>query len=641
MSRALDHDKPGDSLLDSLIETIVARAPETVVVTDGDLEAPQGPRSEFINAAAERRTGYPAAALLGQPLAKIVLPAAWPEVISQLRRIVETGEPSRIELLARDAGQKDYWIELSIIPIFGPEGAIRHFVRIGRDVTARKQAEQQRESAQRLLASVFGAVDSPLIVADESGIVIMSNAAVTRHLGWSATEMTGKPVATLLDEAGRAVFDQALTAPDAGDQARTLEVRLVQRNGATIAGSLQLTAVRQPDQQRHFVIKLDLPAAAPSLDQAIRRAMSRGENAAVVAGKLQLVGLDAVQEKLGRRWPELAERTLALAERVIRRYLQPGDIFCRTAGESFLVFFERLTEDEAKFKAQAIGAEIRDRLIGEIPEMVEAKVASFAATVTVDRADAASEESIVEALGKRLEKERSTVEAAAREAAANALRTVKVTFQQVLNEQRKPAPIVAARLPRALREPVETLLALGQEPYGLEAEAFLLAGAGERILAELGRGGADLVIVPVRFGTVARNRDLEAWLKVARNLGDAGRRQVVAEIVDIPRDVAGVRLTDIAMRLSSLFRTVAFELPTVEASFVPALPAPARLVTIPIRCTLDSGGEVAVSPLTRLMKSLELRRCRLIAKDAQWTRHSAGLTKAGLALILPAPEPEL
>ena len=646
MPDALDHGRTDDTLLDGLIETIVAHAPETVVITDGDLDAPEGPRIEFVNAAAARLTGYAPGELLGQPLAKIVLPAAWPEVIGQLRKILETREPSRIELAARDAGRKDYWIELSTVPIFGPDGVLRHFVRIGRDVTARKQAEQQREATQRLLASVFAVIESPLMVADEAGLAIMSNAAVTRHLGWSAAELTGRPVAALLDEPGKTAFVQALAAADTADQPRTFEAQLTPRAGASLSASLQLTAVRQPDQQRHFVIKLDFAgeraAAAPTFDQAIRRAMARGGgSAAVVAGKLQLVGLDSVREKLGRRWPELAARTLDLAERVIRRYLQSGDIFRRTADESFLVFFDRLTEDEAKFKARAIGSEIRDRLIGEIPEMVEAKVASFAATVTVERGDATSEDSIVEALGKRLEKERGNVEAAAREAAAAALLTARVTFLQVLNEQRKPAPIGIARLPRALRDSVETLLALGQDPYGLEAEVFLLTGAGERILAELGRNGADLVVVPVRFSTVVRNRDLEAWLKVARNLSEAGRRQVVAEIVDIPRDVAGVRLTDISMRLSSLFRTVAFELPTVEAGFVPALPDPTRLVTIPTRRLLDGSGEVALSPLTRLMKSLDLRRCRLIAKDAHWAQDTPGLVKAGISLILPAPEPDL
>lgn len=45
--------------------------------------------------------------------------------------------------------------------------------------------------------------------------------------------------------------------------------------------------------------------------------------------KLQLVGLAAVREALGDRWPGMAARAFVVAERTIQRHLRPGDIFRR------------------------------------------------------------------------------------------------------------------------------------------------------------------------------------------------------------------------------------------------------------------------------------------------------------------------
>jgi GGDEF domain-containing protein len=362
---------------------------------------------------------------------------------------------------------------------------------------------------------------------------------------------------------------------------------------------------------------------------------SSAGSAPVVAGKLQLVGLDAVRERLGDRWPEMAERTFALAERVIQKYLQPGDIVRRSTDDGFLVFFGRLSESEAQFKARAIGDEIREKLIGDLPEMASAQVAAFAGSVAINEAEAESEETIVEALGRRLEEERKLREQTSRDQAKAALKTAKAVFVPVQTEHRQSAPILAASAPKALRDSVETLRSLGHTPFSLETEVFLLANAGERILAELGKPTSDLIVVPVRVETLSQPRDLEAWLNVARTLGDAGRRQVIAEVTEVPRDIAAARMRDITMRLSTLFRTVAFELPVGDSGFVSGLPDATRLVTVDEK-RLEQGGGAARAPqvAARLVRQLAPRNCRLIVKGARSSLVPA-LAKSGVSLFLP------
>lgn len=636
------------ALLAEVIDTIVLSAREFVVITDADTESSKGPTIEFVNDAAERVIGVPKTELIGQPLGTIVLPENLPHVLAQIRGVYETGEALVTELKARNVTGREYWIELSVTPVFGPDRTIRHFVRIGRDITVRKQAMQQRDVTQRLLASVFSTIDNPLLVTNAAGEIMMMNSAVTRQLGWSVFDSIGKPVSTLISPDDRSKVAALISANDAVEPSLYSNVRLVGRNGAPIVGKVQVTSVKHSDSQMYKVIKLqpDLDGSAgvvsasageTAFERAIRRAGERDQpGTTLVAGKLQLVGLDTVREKLGDRWPDLAERTFALAERVIKKYLLPGDIYRRSTDDGFLVFFGNLSEAEAQFKAAAIGAEIRERLMGEIPEAVDAQVVAFAASVDVHPAEATDEVAIIDLLGKRLEEERRLRESAAQEAARAALRTAKVIFQNALTDRQQPAPIVLARPPRALRQSVDTLRSLGKTPFSLETEVFLLAGTGQRLLEGLAKQPSDLILTPVRVLTLSQPRDLEAWLKVARTLGDIGRRQVVAEVTEVPPDIAQIRLRDIAMRLSTLFRSIAFELPVAESAFAAILPDSTRLATISVRHLTDAGGVVGTSA-ARLVKSLALRNCRLIVKDATPPQASA-LAKLEVPFVVPAQD---
>jgi hypothetical protein len=95
-------------------------------------------------------------------------------------------------------------------------------------------------------------------------------------------------------------------------------------------------------------------------------------------------------------------------------------------------------------------------------------------------------------------------------------------------------------------------------------------------------------------------------------------------------------LRDIAMRLSTLFRSIAFELPVAESAFAAILPDSTRLATISVRHLTDAGGVVGTSA-ARLVKSLALRNCRLIVKDATPPQASA-LAKLEVPFVVPAQD---
>lgn len=623
-------------------QVLVSSPTEVVLITDGDLESQQGPTIGYATDGIVRTSGYRPQEVIGRRLGMLFEHTLMPQVLSVLNKAAETREPVIIDLETKDREGHPHWLELTTTPIFDAKGKLIHFVRRSRDITARKKAEQHRETTQRLLASVFGVVKEPLVVAEESGRLIMANTAVTRRLGWSIFDLMGKPVNGLVSESDRSQLDSIMHDGSALDQTRQIKCFLLQKNKAPAAGEVELTSSRQATGECYHILALRVGAAKDaaerewSLELAVRDALDSGNSKGkVVAGKLQLVGLAAVREALGDKWPAMADRAFSVAERTIQRHLRPGDVFRRSKDEGYLVLFSHLTPTEAQFKADAISTEIQERLTGEVPELSDTGVTSFAAKVEIDHETLGNEDAIIDSIDRRLKLERERIQAASIETLTRGLKNSKAICTPIVNEHNAPAPITAVRLPIPLREAANVLRSLGQNNYELEAETFLLAGAGERVLAGLARNGSELVMTSVRFSTLSVARDLETWLKVARTLGDAGKQRIVIEVRDIPPNVATTRLSDLTKRLSSLFKTVAFEIPAADSTFQEKLPPASKLATMDYRqIPWNSMGQPAPN-FQKLARSFDLRQRRLIVRDVPSPARQTALAKNGVSLFLP------
>ncbi|HEV2676581.1 MAG TPA: PAS domain S-box protein [Aliidongia sp.] len=625
-----DKALPDKELL-SILQAFVGKAKETILITDADLNVPGGPMILHANDAVESSSGYTARDLIGQRLGILYPAESLPGLIAQLRDAAQSGQPIQIEALATSKAGKPHWMEVSTIAILSPAGVITHFVRMGRDVTARKRAESERETTQRLLASVFGVLDQALGVIDDHGRFAMVNTAVTRQFGWSVFDLIGKPYTEIIDPAERPTVERQLATGD--EMTCRMSVRLRHRKGDLLPGEIVVTTIPQPDGRPYRVMMVTQRADMPvdkSFEQAVRKALQGvGKSGTVVAGKVQLVGLAEVRAALGDRWPAVADRSFQAAENILRKHLGDTDVFSRTADDGFLVCFAELDESEAQFKARTIGNEIREKLVGEFPEMAGTDVTSFATTIQVDADDMMPENAIVNALEARLTRERKRLEDAAIKAMRAKLTTAEVWFQIVRTDTNHAAPIVLTRLPADIEDAQSTLLALGRSEYVPQTELLLLTGAAERVLAELKQDRTDLILTPVRLATLTHRRDAEHWLQVARTLGGPGKKRLVVEIRELGRDTARARLTDVTMMVSSLFRAVAFELPTTDPAFIAHLPITAPLVTIEARLL----GDNATVPVTRLLKTLLPRRCRLIVKNVASSTLAVTLAKAGVPLI--------
>ncbi|GEO39491.1 hypothetical protein SAE02_36390 [Skermanella aerolata] len=104
------------------------------------------------------------------------------------------------------------------------------------------------------------------------------------------------------------------------------------------------------------------PEPSPLLGAELARLFARNPNAA--AGRIHLIGLEPIRERLGERWPKLRDSIHQLASKVIGQHLGPDDVFCRYGTLDYLIAFSALTPEAARIKSVAIAQALYGHFLG-------------------------------------------------------------------------------------------------------------------------------------------------------------------------------------------------------------------------------------------------------------------------------------
>jgi PAS domain S-box-containing protein len=189
----------------------------------------QGRITEF-NRAAERTFGYTRAAVLGRPLAELIVPPALRERHRQgLARYLATGErrvlDRRIEITAMRADGGEFPVELAVTVV--DIGGVPTFTGYLRDITERRRVEDERA---RLLAGERAARAQAEAARHRADLLAQAGAVLASSLDYATalTTVARLAVGTLADWCMITVIDPDGTARRVGAHANPSREPLVQ-----------------------------------------------------------------------------------------------------------------------------------------------------------------------------------------------------------------------------------------------------------------------------------------------------------------------------------------------------------------------------------------------------------------------------
>jgi PAS domain S-box-containing protein len=274
---------------------------------DGIITIDHRGRIHDFNPAAERIFGYSCDEVLGREMAELIVPERLRDQHRRgLERYVATGKGAvlgmRIEMAAVRADGTEFPVELSItrIPLSGPPV----FTGYLRDITARKQAEREREVLLRREQAARGDAESANRLKDEFLATLSHElrTPLTAIVGWTRMlrtgtldpAMTGRALKTIEDNASL----QARLVGDLLDVSQILsgKFRLDRRRmDSTAILEAALDAVRPAAQAKNVSVTASLDStfgpvlADPDrLQQAVRNLLSNATEFTPSGGRVDL-----------------------------------------------------------------------------------------------------------------------------------------------------------------------------------------------------------------------------------------------------------------------------------------------------------------------------------------------------------------
>jgi len=201
------------------------------------------------NTGATRITGYSDKEAIGQDYAFLFaeedaragVPLRELETAATAGRAVEEGWRIR-----KDGSR--FWANGVLVGLRDRSGGLRGFVKITRDLTERRKAEEAVRGKEALLQSILNVVVDGIVTIDEHGQIISFNRSAEKIFGYSAHEVVGKNIKELMGPPYRDQHDDYIARYLETGMARVIgtgrEVEARRKDGSVFPVELSITEFR-------------------------------------------------------------------------------------------------------------------------------------------------------------------------------------------------------------------------------------------------------------------------------------------------------------------------------------------------------------------------------------------------------------
>jgi len=276
------------------------------------------------NTGARRAKGYEAHEIIGKTIATFYTPEdlanGRPQML--LRQAAREGRVEDEGWRVRKDGTR-FWADVIISAITGPDGVLRGYVKVTRDLTDRRQSEEQlRHSEERMRLMIGSVRDYAIIMLDPHGRVATWNSGAEALKGYAAAEIIGEHVSRFYvpeeSMTGKAERELAIATAEGRFEEEGWRLR---KDGSRFWANVVISAVRNSDGHLLGFTKVtrDMTDRKHAAEELLEHA--RQQTAVSDFGLLAL------------STPELP-RVLDGAVRVIQQNLGLADVRIVAAGEA-------------------------------------------------------------------------------------------------------------------------------------------------------------------------------------------------------------------------------------------------------------------------------------------------------------------
>ncbi|HEY3884616.1 MAG TPA: PAS domain S-box protein, partial [Vicinamibacterales bacterium] len=192
------------------------------------------------NPAAERIFGYTADEMVGRSIRTIIPQDRQYEEDDVLARIRRGESVEHFETIRQTKDGRLIPLSLTVSPIRDRAGTIVGATKIARDIAAQREAS----ITARRLAAIVESSDDVIVSKDLNGIVVSWNRAAERILGFTAEEMIGRSIRTIIPADRQTEEDEVLARVRRGERVDHFETIRQRKDGTLVPVALTVSPVR-------------------------------------------------------------------------------------------------------------------------------------------------------------------------------------------------------------------------------------------------------------------------------------------------------------------------------------------------------------------------------------------------------------
>lgn len=134
-----------------LLETVITHTKDSVFITEPDLYDGNIPKIIYVNPAFTVMSGYDSTEIIGKSPNVFKGPNSDYDEYEKLVDAIKNKEEYQVETISYTKDKEEYWVKLSMMPVYDSDGELSHWVSIHRDITSEKKQEVEKEQLIREL----------------------------------------------------------------------------------------------------------------------------------------------------------------------------------------------------------------------------------------------------------------------------------------------------------------------------------------------------------------------------------------------------------------------------------------------------------------------------------------------------------